>query len=135
MFLLDAGTCFALLDGSAAVRRHLRAHEPSAIRLSALAKAELLRKARESDDVAPHLELLNRFFLPFSSLVFDDRCAEHYALLRAQSAQGGHEDSLSAADFMQASVALAHDLTLVTTRPAAFSAVVGLPVEDWTREP
>lgn len=133
MFLLDAGTCFALLDGSAAVRRHLRAHEPSAVRLSALAKAELLRRARESDDVAAHLELLNRFFLPFSSLVFDDRCAEHYALLRAQAASADPGD-LSISDFMQASVALVHDLTLVTTRPAAFAAVAGLPVEDWTRE-
>ena len=131
MYLLDSGTCFALLKGSAPVRQRLSSQEPAGARLSAVVKAELLEAARAADDVAHHLELLQRFFEPFGSLVFDDRCAEQYAVLVAQQPP---DSELSATDLMVAATALAHDLTLVTPRSGEFSTVAGLPVEDWTRD-
>lgn len=134
MFLLDGSTCFALLKGNGEIRRKLALHEPSAIRLSALVKAELLQKARASEDVAANLELLSRFFQPFGSLVFDDRCADHYALLKTQADRLNESDPFSDSDLMLAATALVHDLTLVTARPSHFSVVAALPIEDWTRD-
>ena len=131
MYLLDTGTCLALLKGSKAVRNRLSDQEPAGVRLSALIKADLLATARSAEDVAARLELLQRFFEPFGSLVFDDRCAEHYGVLQAQQ---GPESDLSTSDLMVAATALAHDATLVTTRFTEFSLLVGLPVEDWARE-
>ena len=129
MYLLDSGICFALLKGSSSVRERLASQEPAAVRLSSLVKAQLLESARTASDVAVRLELLQRFFEPFGSLVFDDRCAEQYAVLRAQNPKGS---DLSSLDLMTAATALAHDLTLVTDRPSEFAPLAGLPVEDWT---
>ena len=130
MYLLDAGTCLAFLKGSGRVRDRMSSQEPAGVRLSALVKAELLAAARSAEDVAGRLELLQQFFQPFGSLAFDDRCAEHYAVLRAQRRP---DSALSATDLMLAATALTHDLTLVTPRITEFSLVAGLPVEDWTR--
>ncbi|MGH9381852.1 MAG: sigma-70 family RNA polymerase sigma factor [Thermoanaerobaculia bacterium] len=53
------------------------------MRLSSVVKVELYHGARRGSKVGENLALLRRFFQPFVSLPFDDRCAEHYGQIRS----------------------------------------------------
>ncbi len=133
MFLLDTNACIRILnDSSAHLLARLRDHEPSEIRLCAVVKAELLYGARRSDRVAENIRLLGRFFAPFVCLPFDDLCAEHYGILRADLEGLGRP--IGPYDLMIAATALVHDLVLVTHNVGEFSRVVGLSLEDWEVE-
>ena len=130
MYLLDTNACIRVLNNSSnALVARLRLENPSAIRLSAITKAELLFGARNSARVAANLRLLERFFSPFVSLPFDDRCAEHYATVRADLSARGQ--LIGPNDLLIAATARAHDLILVTHNTREFSRVVGLNLEDW----
>ena len=130
MYLLDTNGCIqALNNSSAALVDRLRTEDPAMIRLSSITKAELLYGARHSTRPAANLRLLERFFAPFMSLPFDDRCAEHYAALRADLVARGR--LIGANDMLIAATARAHDLILVTHNTREFSRIVGLQLEDW----
>jgi tRNA(fMet)-specific endonuclease VapC len=130
MVLLDTNACIQLINGtSEALNVRLRSHSPSEIRMSAVVKAELYYGARKSRHAAKNLELLRRFFEPFVSLPFDDRCAQHYGAIRSHLEAGGRP--IGPNDLMIAATALANDLLLVTHNTREFTRVAGLAVEDW----
>lgn len=130
MVLLDTNVCIRLLNGSSSsIIRRLRRVDPAEIRLSSVTKAELLYGARHSSMVSENLRVLHDFFAPLISLPFDDRCAEHYAAIRAELAVRGQ--LIGPNDLLIAATARAHDLVLVTHNTREFSRVVGLRMEDW----
>ncbi len=130
MYLLDTDACIRILnDSSVNLVARLRLHQPSEIRLSAITKAELLYGARHSERVGENLRLLGRFFEPFACLPFDDACAEHYGMIRADLAARGQ--TIGPNDLLIAATARAHDLTLVTHNVREFSRIVGLKLDDW----
>jgi tRNA(fMet)-specific endonuclease VapC len=130
VYLLDTNACIKLLNGSCErLVENVRKHAPSDIALSSVVKGELLFGARASQRVAANLTLLERFFAPFASLPFDDRCAEHYGSLRAELARAG--TLIGPNDLLIAATARAHELTLVPHNVRKFSRVVGLRLEDW----
>jgi tRNA(fMet)-specific endonuclease VapC len=130
MYLLDTNACIRILnDSSVNLVARLRLHQPSEIRLSAITKAELLYGARHSERVGENLRLLGRFFEPFACLPFDDACAEHYGMIRADLAARGQ--TIGPNDLLIAATARAHDLTLVTHNVREFSRIVGLKLDDW----
>lgn len=134
MFLLDTNACIRVLNGSSpTLVDQLRGREPRGVRLCSVVKAELYYGARRSQRVSENLVLLGRFFTPFLCLPFDDACAEHYGLLRAELADRG--SPIGPNDLMIAATALAHDLTLVTHNVREFSRVPGLRLVDWEVEP
>ena len=129
-FLLDTNACIAILNGAPKlVATKLRAHSPREICLSSVTKAELLYGARHSARVQDNLRVLAKFFLSFSSLPFDDLCAEHYGQIRADLEDHGQPIGPNA--LLIAAVARAHDLVLVTHDTREFSRIVGLRLEDW----
>jgi tRNA(fMet)-specific endonuclease VapC len=79
--------------------------------------------------VTQNLDLLRRFLAPYVCLPFDDLCAEHYGLIRADLERAGAP--IGASDLLIAATARAHDLVLVTHNVREFSRVVGLRLEDW----
>ena len=130
MHLLDTNACIRILNNSSAsLVRRFRAQDSSTLFLSSVTKAELLYGARHSTDVSSNLSLLERFFEPFGSLPFDDRCAEFYGSLRADLSARGQ--LIGPNDLLIAATARAHDLTLVTHNTREFSRVVGLQIVDW----
>jgi tRNA(fMet)-specific endonuclease VapC len=130
IYLLDTNACIRVLNNSSArLVARLRAEDPSNIRLCAITRGELLYGARRSARASANLRLLERFFAPFVSLPFDDRCAEHYAAIRADLAAQGQP--IGPHDLQIAAIARAHDLILVTHNTREFSRVVGLRSEDW----
>lgn len=130
MYLLDTNACIQLLNGTnKRVARRLRVNAPSEVALCSVVKAELLFGARRSRLVEANLQLLTRFFQPFASLPFDDRCAEEAGQIRASLADQGKP--IGPNDLLIAAIARAHDSILVSHDQAEFSRITGLRLEDW----
>ena len=130
MYLLDTSPCIEILRNTQSpVRDRFEQHNPSEIYLCSVVIAELLYGARKSAQVAKNLSLVRGFCAPFVSLPFDDRCAEHYGMIRADLERIGMR--IGANDLFIASIAKSYDLILVTHNTDEFSRVAGLQLEDW----
>jgi tRNA(fMet)-specific endonuclease VapC len=130
MYLLDTNICIHLLNrADAQIEQQFRARSPADIALCSVVKAELLFGAHRSTRVDANLQRLKLFFSPLKSLSFDDRCAEHYALIRMDLAAQGK--LIGPNDLMIAAIARSHEATLVTRNTGEFGRVAGLRLEDW----
>jgi len=129
-YLLDTNACIRMLNHSSpALVERAQQTQPSQLRLCSVVKAELLYGARKSAKVSENLELLKFFFAPLLTLPFDDLCAEHYGILRADLELAGRP--IGPNDLLIAATARAHDLILVTHNTSEFSRVPGLRIDDW----
>ncbi len=130
-YLLDTNTIiFALKDalGKSALRIGEAAHDDVAI--CSIVEAELYHGAAKYGRPSRRKAALDAFLQPFQSLPFDSACVPEYAricdhLERQGSRIGGN-------DLLIASIALTHDLTVVTHNSDEFHRVPGLRVEDWS---
>ncbi len=130
MYLLDTNACIRILNNSSTpLVARLRQRNPEEIYFSSVVKAELIYGAHRSSRAADNLRLLQRFFEPFISLPFDDRCADQYGRIRNELERAGI--SIGPNDLMIAVTATAYDLILVTNNTREFGRVVGLQIEDW----
>lgn len=129
-YLLDTNTCIRILNGTSPnVVTNLRRMGPSRIRLCAIVKAELVYGARRSTRAAENLRLLDDFFKPFTSLPFNDECADHYGVICQELERAGKP--IGPNDLLIASIVLTHRLVLVTHNTREFSRIANLHVEDW----
>ena len=129
MYLLDTNACIGFLNGKPKVVTAFEARQPSALNLCSVVKAELVFGAWASRRVAENLRKLETFFRPFQSLPFDDACADVQGRVRAELKSKG--TPIGGNDLFIASLALTHDLTLVTHNTREFSKVNQLKLEDW----
>lgn len=130
MYLLDADICIHLLnEADPQIEARFRECSPREIALCSIVKSELLYGAHRSTRTDANLQRLNRFFAPLQSLPFDDHCAAHYALIRADLAAQGKP--IGPNDLMIAAIARTHDAVLVTRNAAEFGRVAGLRLEHW----
>ncbi len=133
MYLLDTNACIHVLNGtSQAVVARFAAESPATVCVCSVVKAELLYGARKSRWVGKTLGHIERLLAPLQSLPFDDDCAQHYGMIRAELARAG--TPIGANDLMIAAIARQHDCTLVTNNVDELVRVVGLRVEDWQQE-
>lgn len=129
IYLLDTNFCIELLnkkDSTAA--RKLVEVSPRNIRLCSVVKAELFHGAYKSG-YETNIALVRAFSNSFESLPFDDRAAEVYGQLRTQLEKQGK--LIGPNDLLIASIALAHNATLVTHNTVEFSRIQALSLEDW----
>jgi len=130
IYLLDTNACVRILNHSSPrLIDQLQEQDPVDIGLCSITKAELLYGARHSIRAEENLKLLQKFFDPFVSLPFDDRSADHYAIIRSDLARRGQ--LIGPNDMLIAAIAMAHDLILVTHNTEEFSRIIGLRLEDW----
>lgn len=130
MYLLDTDICVHLLnEADPQVEAGFRRHSPREIALCSVVKAELLYGAQRSARTDANLQRLRKFFAPLKSLAFDDHCADHYALIRADLAAQGKP--IGPNDLMIAAIARTHGAVLVTRNAAEFGRVAGLRLEHW----
>jgi len=133
-YLLDTNTCIRYLNGtSQAVADRLNAQDESAVAVCSVVKAELFFGAMRSRNPVQTLADQQRFLSLFVSLPFDDRAAEHYGRIRASLTNAG--TPIGGNDLLIASIALAHNLTVVTHNIREFSRVADLQIEDWEAQP
>lgn len=130
MYLLDTNACIRILTGrSAPLVERLRQKSPREILLCSIIKAELIHGAYRSARPAENMRLLDRFFEPYDSLPFDDRCAEAYGRIRSDLGRAGIV--IGPNDLLIAATAMIHRLTLVTANTREFTRVIGLEIENW----
>jgi tRNA(fMet)-specific endonuclease VapC len=130
IYLLDTNVCVRYLNGrSLSVRERLQATDVEDVAVCSVVKAELFYGAMKSNNPQRTLANQQQFLNLFASLPFDDIAAAIYGRIRATlSAQG---TPIGSNDLQIASIALAHDLILVTHNTGEFSRVPGLRFEDW----
>jgi len=91
---------------------------------------ELFAWAYRRDDPTPLLHFLNDdLLMDVDVLPFDAICAEQYGMVRGRLLRQGI--TVPEPDLMVASVALVHNLTLVTHNTADFQNIPGLRLDDW----
>lgn len=130
MILLDTDICIHLLNArEPALLERFRAHSPLELALCSVVRAELLWGARNSGRVDENLERIRVFAGPLKSLTFDDDCAEHYAVIRADLAARG--TPIGPNDTLIAAIAVAHQATLVTRNRREFQRIESLQLETW----
>ena len=129
-YLLDTNICIAILkNAELPLIQKIKSLQPVDFALCSVVKAELLYGARKSQSVERNLSLLAKLFGQFSSLAFDDQAAEFYGTNRAILERAG--TPIGEADLLIASIALKHDLTVITRNHKEFVRVPGLKVETW----
>ena len=132
-YLLDTNVCVKYLNGEPMkLLRRLQATDLEDIAVCSVVKMELLYGAMKSRNPDASWRRQQSFLKVFVSLPFDDIAALIAGRIRAQLAHLGTPIGFN--DLLIASIALSHDLTLVTHNVGEFSRVEGLCVEDWERE-
>lgn len=129
-YLLDTNTCIQYLNGrSQSVFDRLNALSAENIYLCSIVKLELrygaLRSQISEQVLAEQAQFTNRFV----SLPFDDNAHRYAAQVRAELARLG--TPIGPFDLLIASIALTHNLILVTHNTREFSRVPDLKIEDW----
>lgn len=129
IWLLDTNVLIHAVRGRPpAVRAHLRQQSPDDVAVSAITVAELWYGAEKSTNPARTREVWVAVLAPFQVIAFDRGAAEHHARIRYLL----RRRPIGERDLLIVSVALAHDLILVTHNASEFSRVPRLRVEDWT---
>ena len=129
-YLLDTNTCIAWLNGtSTSVRTAMTRSGPAEVVICSVVKAELVYGAHKSKAVAKNLHKLDAFFSAIESLPFDDSAIGFYGTTRAFLEKNG--TPIGPHDLLIASIALAHQLTVVTGNESEFRRVPGLLVANW----
>lgn len=130
--LLDTNTCIYIINRKPpAVLERFKQLQPGSLGVSSITVAELKFGVYKSTWVKQNLEALEMFLLPFMIADFDDAAADYYGKIRASLQTAG--TPLGSLDMLIAAHALALEVTLVTNNTREFSAVGGLPLEDWTQ--
>jgi len=130
-WLLDTNLIIQILKNRSGNPAEKVAAKPaSRVWICSVVEAELFHGAEKYGDPAKRREILNGFLAPFASLPFDSACVSHYARIRHHLELRG--ELIGGNDLMIASIALAHDLTVVTNNVDEFRRVPGLAVEDWS---
>lgn len=129
-YLLDTNICIALLKNSdLAIIKKIKSLTPDQVAICSNVKAELLYGARKSQSVEKNLTLLSKFFNQLESLPFDDSATDFYGTQRSILEKAGK--TIGNSNLLIASIALAHDLTVVTRNQREFVRVQNLRVEVW----
>ncbi len=128
-FLLDTNICSAHLRMPAGLTHRFLQHS-GRLSIPSIVLAELYAWAYHRDDPTSLLARINNDLLAdVDVLPFDSRCAERFGMVRGTLLRQGL--SVNRVDLMIASVALTHDLTLVTHNTADFQHIPDLRLNDW----
>ena len=128
-FLLDTDTCSAHLKRPSGLTHRFIQHG-GRLFLPTIVLGELYVWAYMRHDPAPLLQSINDDLLrDVTVLDFDRDCAEAFGRTRAKLIGMGM--TVSRLDLLIASVALAHNLILVTHNTAHFASIPGLQIDDW----
>jgi tRNA(fMet)-specific endonuclease VapC len=128
-FLLDTDTCSAHLKRPAGLMHRFVQHS-GGLCISTIVLAELYTWAYQRSNWSEAVQRIENDLLSDVILLdFDSACAHQFGTVRAQLLQVGI--SVSRLDLLIASVALAHNLTLVTHNTADFRNIPNLRLDDW----
>jgi len=125
-FLLDTNVAIALLEGDAAVLRHLG--QETRVLLSTVVLGELYYGARKSSCVEDNLARIHRLAASTVVLGCDLTTAYQYSVIKNQLRLKGRP--IPENDIWLAAIAMQYDLAMVS-RDKHFGEVDGLTWEQW----
>ncbi|MGV3527178.1 MAG: type II toxin-antitoxin system tRNA(fMet)-specific endonuclease VapC [Candidatus Sericytochromatia bacterium] len=129
-YLLDTNIIIHLLKfHDSPVLNHLAQISPGRTFVCSVVKAELGYGAAKSNQPEKSRSVQAAFLKQFVSYSFDDEAAKQYAEIRADLERQGKP--IGGNDLMIASIARAHQLTLVTANTREFERVRNLRLENW----
>jgi tRNA(fMet)-specific endonuclease VapC len=126
--LLDTNICSAHMRRPGGLAHRFFRHA-GGIAISTIVLAELFSGAYKHSNPSRLLALITDLLQEVAVLDFDTACAEQFGREQGGLLQKGIV--VPETDLMIASVALVHDLTLVTNNTADFRNIPGLRLEDW----
>ncbi|NLF68455.1 MAG: type II toxin-antitoxin system VapC family toxin [Candidatus Anammoximicrobium sp.] len=127
-YLLDTNIVSAHLRRPAGLTHRFIQHS-GRLSIPTLVLAELYAWAYGRDNPTPLLEKIRRLLDDVELLGFDQDTAERFGIIQTQLLRRGI--TVNPVDLMIASVALVHDLTVVTHNTKDFQNIPGLRLEDW----
>lgn len=127
-FLLDTNICSTHMRRPGGMFHRFVQHGGN-LAISTINLGELYAWAYKQADPSRILAKIGDFLEDVSVLSFDSQCAEQFGSLRGVLIRQG--TVVSPLDVMIASVALVHDLTVVSHNTKHFEVVPGLRVVDW----
>jgi tRNA(fMet)-specific endonuclease VapC len=128
-YLLDTDTCSYHVKTPSGLMHRFIQHS-GGLYLPTIALAELYAWAYRRANPARLLGAIAKDILAdVTVLDFDSACAEQFGIIRGWQLQQGIQ--VAAPDLMVASVALVHNLTLVTHNITDYKNVPGLRLDDW----
>ena len=126
--LLDTDTCSGHMRRPGGLA-HRFIQYAGGLAMATVTLAELYAGAYKWPRPARLLALIHDLLQDLAVLDFDAACAEQFGRVRGSLLQQGIQ--VPTADLMIASVALVHDLTLVTHNTADYRHIPGLRLDDW----
>jgi tRNA(fMet)-specific endonuclease VapC len=130
-FLLDTDICSAHLKRPAGLTHRFVQHS-GRLHIATVVLGELYAWAYHRQNPASLVRLIENDLLPdVTVLDFDSSCAKEFGRIRGLLLQQGR--SANRMDLMIASVALVHNLTLVTHNTADYQGVPQLTLDDWLK--
>ena len=129
-FLLDTNICSSHIRRPAGLAHRLMQHS-GRLWVSTIVFAEMYAGAYLLDEPGPLLAGIEDLRKDVGLIVYDETCAEEFGRLRGILKRRGI--TVNPVDLMIASVALAHDLTLVTNNTRDFHLIPGLRLQDWLK--
>jgi tRNA(fMet)-specific endonuclease VapC len=127
-FLLDTNICSAHMRRPGGLAHYFFQHA-GGLAIPSVVLAELYAGAYRHPNPRRLLGLIADLLREVQVLDFDAACAEQFGKIQASLL--GQGISTSTADLMIASVAIVHNLTLVTHNTSDFQSVPGLRLADW----
>ena len=127
-FLLDTNICSAHMRRPAGLA-HLFFQHAGGLAIPSVVLAELYAGAYRHPNPPRLLGLIADLLREVQVLDFNAACAEQFGKLQASLL--GRGISTSTADLMIASVAMVHNLTLITHNTSDFQSIAGLRLADW----
>jgi predicted nucleic acid-binding protein len=129
-FLLDSDTLIYFLKGRAEIISAIAKHPPEDLATSRINYTELLYGAYNSSRIEYNLKIIFPFLANFEILEFDQDTAHLFAKEKARLKKSGM--IIADMDLMIASIAIAHNLTLVSNNTKHFERVKNLKFENWS---
>ena len=127
-FLLDSDICSAFLRRPGSLFARFMQYG-GRLWISTITLSDLYTWAYKQDDPTVILNKVEDFLRDVQVLLFDQTCALELGKLRGTLLRRGI--TISPLDLMIGSIALVHNLTLVTHNTADFQNIPGLRLDDW----
>lgn len=127
MKILDSDHCIAILRGKLDLRNNADPNDELAI--TAISVGELMHGAHRSQRPVDNLARLDVLLASLTILPFDESSARRFGMIKANLESTGAP--LHDLDLQIASIAMEHNLPLLTHNKKHFSRIEKLIIEDW----
>ena len=131
MYLLDTDTIIYSLKGDPNVQENLRQHINDILQISIITLMELYYSAYKSQHVDANLAKIKTLEQSLDILITGQETAEIFGKMKSRLESGGNR--LDDFDLIIASIALTHNLVLVTNNEKHFQRIEGLKLEKWCK--